>query len=552
MARSSCNGGGSIDPYFDGGITGTNMNMFYSPFKSHINEAISKLIILTISNRNIHQRIFRESDECLTASFGVILRVVYEEVVGKPPVPNKHITSQIQELEAKVRAQVYARADKIEVNVCKSEIYDLTMGRVLKKSEIFRLIGLLENPIKDIFSDSGFQGYTVAYGLGVKFISPEGKPVGFSLYRQYFARTAAQNIHYETENYEDAPIAHEIFNSLYEEQIEKGILGSFTSSKDAPTSLLEELVLDFYLANGIKIDVHPKEYLESYEAKADGVSIAGAFNTGGRYVQAFMTKKIGYNEAKLIVKTLNLLPKHLLKDVKTIKKKQDDALNLDGIIKGVVTLGYYTARTKKITMCASAEAPFNTHSEAYRYVYITTLLHETGESVWANLDQEKRDEFASISGWKSKEFGDYGHSVAKSDLRGHFLSHYSHASAPNDDFSEHFAFYVFHAEEFRAAALTSPAIKRKYEFIKSLFTSNEKAKEYPQISRMSIEEVNGKIEQEIKKHSMAEATFLDEIRIRKMEDDFKETKKNIKLNLEGEETETEINNRAVQEFLKNR
>ena len=524
----------SLDAYNAGGLTGVKEDVELVPFRNKIRQVFEKLILLAISNKRIHQQLFRESDECFTAAFGMILRKAYKEVTGKEPVYDKPIKTQVEQLSKQQELEVYKKAEELEKNLCRAKVYDLTMGRMLTTEEVFRLVALIEKPPDELFN--GFVGYTAAYGLGVGFIKEDGEIVDYSKYRGFFVQRATNIVYYEQVDLEkNAGTMSEIFNGIYEELIARAMGDVLVEGR--PQSLLEELRLDFYLATSIDLAIHPREYVEIHEhdpeKKGSGYDAYLHAFGGEKQVVARTTRKIGYEEARLITRTIKLLPKELLKDVKRITKDQDNYMTLEGIMAGMIKQGEYNARDKTITMMENAHAPFNTLTHAERYVYTTTLLHEIGESVWANLNEEQRAGFVAISGWDEKR----KHNIAKENLRTNFLSAYSHLSGPNDDFSEHFSFYVMHAQEFREAAERNEAIRRKYEFIKRIFTIGDKTTEYPQISELGIEELNGEIEQEIRTANIEEARALQEMGEEALLKEREERMARTKLTLEEAEIE---------------
>jgi len=505
-----------MDAYSLGGVTGRHEEIEFVPFRPRVRKAFERLILLAVSNRRIHQQVFRESEECFTASFGTILRMAYEDVAGKQPLIHIGIRTQAEQLPWEERRMVDAKAAGLEKNLCKAKIFDLTMGRMLSTEEVFRLIALIDKPPPCLFAEEGFTGYTGAYGLGVRFIRESGEVIAYSRYRDFFAQRAVNIVYGEqTEAEKSAGTMGELFGEVYE-GLMASAAGNAVEGREEPTSLLEDLRLELYLGCGIDLAVFPRERVHIREAdpeneESKGRALVSAFG-GVKQVEAYSTRKIGYEEAQAIVKALGLLPRELLAGIKRIEKEQDNMLTLEAIMQGMVQRASYNAGTKTIRICESPNAPFNTQNDIERYVYVTSLLHEAGESAWAGMAEGRRAEFAAISGWAPTGYGNERHDVPHDGLRSHFLSAYSHLSGPNDDFAEHFSFYVMHAEEFREKAASSPALAAKYAFLKSMFTLGGKATEYPKVCDLTIGELHGKIEQEIQRQGLLTAKALQEMK----------------------------------------
>ncbi len=543
LAAEKGRAGDTMDPYASGGVTGVHYDWELVPFRADVQDDFEKLIVLAISNRRIHERIFRDNDECFTAAFGVILRRAYRDVTGAAPLLNAPIQEQVYLLSPDIQKKVSARAREIERCVCMSEIYDITTERLLSPADIFRLIALVRNPPESIFSEGGFTGYAGAFGLGVRFISPEGSAMHHSSYRPYFMQGAIQNVYYEQSEIEgDCSTISEVFGQIVSEELAKANGRAMEGGE--PLSRLEEIRLDMYLRHGIEMAILPAEYLERFGQEPAGgnppsLSWGGAYMRGKSY-QAYYTRKIGYREALLISRLLEVVPQDMLGGVKRILKKEGDAFSIESMMRGMAVLGRYCPRDQTISIYEFPNSPFNTLSDVERYLYSATLLHEIGESVWVRLPDEKKEEFLSISGW-----GKDGHSVPDEGLRSHFLSSYSHRSEGNDDFSEHFAFFVLHGGEFREAASTRDALARKYGFIRSLFLACGSAGDYPQMSTHSIEEIHGLIEEKLKRMESATAASLFEQRMEDMAAASEDLKGRVRLTLE--EAEEELFGKADEE-----
>lgn len=534
LVRDRVGKGGSLDPYTDGGVTAAHLDFELVPFRPEVRQAFAQLVVLAISNRKIHQQLFRESDECFTAGFGAILRKAYGQVTDTVPLPTASIMTYVNSLDRDMRAKVERRARELEKNLCKAEIYDLTLKRMLSPEDVFRLIALIQSPPDELFCESGFAGYCGAYGFGVRFIRADGIPLCHRPYRPYFIRTAASNVYYETTDFDnDTPVVGEIFGMLRDEVAAKA--SENVIKEERPYSKLEEVRLDFYLSSGIDIALLPEEYLEVYEKEGRGQGDYISAHISAKSAQSYSTRKIGFEEATLISRTLGLLPKELLANIKRISKRESDFLSLESLMDGMVKLGQYSPAKKEITMFESPSRPFKTCGPLMRYLYSFTLIHEVGESVWANLAKEQKDGFRAISGWGSGAGGK--HCVPKEGLGSHFLSAYSHLMSDNDDFAEHFAFYVMHGAEFRAAASRHGPLEGKYAFIEALFTINGRALRYPQFHNLSIEGIHGQIDAELRRLSFAGGVALQEARMEKRLEETEDMRARIKLTLEEYEEE---------------
>ncbi len=528
---------GGLDPYSDGGITGAHLDLELVPFRPRIREAFRQLVVLAISNRKIHDRLFRESDECFTAAFGVILRKSFNEVTGALSLPASNIQAQVDSLDRGMRAAVLRRAGELESNLCKAQIYDLTLGRILSPEDVFRLVALIQKPPGELFQEGGFSGYSAAYGFGVRFAGADGSFIGHSPYRAHYVRTAASNIHYETEEFEnDTSVISELFETLHMEEIAKTCGGMIEGGRQY--SRLEELRLDLFVSTGIELAFYPRQYLETY--CKEGCSTPGPAKwTGAREsakpVQSFTTRKIGFEEASLISETLKVLPREMLSGVKRISKKESSLLSIASIASGMLKLGEYSPSTMEITMFENPDAPFNTGGGLMRYLYAFTLVHEVGESVWANMDEAQRAEYSRISGWGEGPGGRHG--VSDDLLNSHFLSAYSFQTGPNDDFAEHFAFYVLHAGEFRQRTEESGALGEKYAFLERAFTVSGKPVRYPQLCNATIKEVHGDLEKEVKRYDFAAAVALQDKRIDDRIMETEDIRARIKISLEEYEEE---------------
>ena len=86
------------------------------------------------------------------------------------------------------------------------------------------------------------------------------------------------------------------------------------------------------------------------------------------------------------------------------------------------------------------------------------ILHEKSHYIWqCYLDQNTKDDWATIGGWYEDPLSSTGWSTSKTT---EFVSAYAHLKNPNEDFSESVSYYVENADALKSRSM------QKYEFIR--------------------------------------------------------------------------------------
>jgi hypothetical protein len=493
------------DPYTSGGLTGANEDAEIVPFKPKAKKIMEKLILLTISNKRLHENLFRSNDGSLPVCFGLLMRTAYEKVKGSRSDPKSSCVGLAQNLDTDEAKRFYETYDALQKSLASALIHDLALDRTLSEFETFRLVSILERVPAPLLESKPFVGYAVPYGLGVSFIDHEGEHLDYVPYRKLFATDAVHNIYYEKEDItKHNRTASEIFYSLMADLSRK--TESAHLHGRIPLSVAEEAWMECFTELGIDLIVHPKRSYESVDDGSGKSMLYTSFGAAASRVLSLTSGKFGAAESRQITRTLRLLPKELLAHVKSIVKEKKSHFLPEALLSGLDKLGSYTPGTKSITMYEDPRNPYRTYGKEEGYVYSETLLHEVGESIWANLSDNEKAAFASITGWEPEGKSGWKRPM-DAPVSQHFLTFYSHyANNPGDDFSEHFAIYVMHGEEFRKMTDSSEPLAKKYEFIKKVFTSEQgDSLEYPKLSDLSIREMHGELQKEIKRRSMKEA-----------------------------------------------
>lgn len=485
----------TVDPnrdwggYAQLGVTEAPGTLEHVPF-GRSREIITELLSLSITNYRLHERVWNSADSALIDGIGRLDRLAIMRATGT--ADSRPISQLISSLSANQR-RIFEKEQKAINNlIATSLVVDVQNGNILHPSEIIKLLGLLDQlPVGWLTDNRPFQGFFTPFGPGVLFMDGEGEPQQYRPYSPYYLRQSLQGVYYESVSSErENKTMALIFNQL-SSHAHALAMRSIDESCDDP-SLLEGVVADLKLRFNINLHIKP---LMNFVTDQNWIDAYG--NKGKKSVQEIGIK-VGYYEAKQILNTLQLVPREMLARVRDIVKINSGHFPLEEILNGITKLADFNKDGGVLRIYQDGEFPFYGLSEAGRALYSYVLLHEVAHGVWEDLTTEE------IAAWKDISWSPAG-SVPQD-----FLTFYSRTIDSEEDFTEHFASFVLHGEEFRHATVDNEALRRKYEVMKNVFRRiGGGDREYPQISSFTLRQIHGELEQEIKKRSFREAVEIE-------------------------------------------
>jgi hypothetical protein len=480
----------SEDAYKSGGFTGVRENQEFVKFRPDVKDAFGKLILLCISNRRVYERMF-DDNECVHIGQGNISRTAYKMIFGRDPL-EKHesVNSAIESLKPSEREKFSKKLDELEKNLLHSRIFDITFERNLELSEIYKIIGLLDH--MPVSFEKPFSGYLVPYSVGVQVLGQDKSLLESVPFHPFYAKELVNNIYHEQKDIKkDNKTVTKIFEALK----------LFASDKiGSNLSTVEKMKISILQKYGIDISILPETEVGEILDKRERIFLM-------MRATVRQNRKIGYDEMLHIKSIISKVPVHLLGNIKSITKDGDDVYSIKNIMDGRAEAGTYNIIDKEITLYERPESVYGCFNKLYKQIYSHVLAHEIGESIWASLSKEQKEEWTEISQWKktTDENGYEMNGVEKAYRPQHFLTFYSRISSVNDDFSDHFAIYLLQGREFKEKAARYKPLGKKYAFLMKLFTIGDKVIEHLEASEFTIEQITGKFEREIQKQSIEEA-----------------------------------------------
>ena len=374
----------------------------------------------------------------------------------------------------------------------------------MPEEDVFKLVGILERVPAFLIAEQPFVGFIQPYGVCVRFYTPEGELVEECALSSFHRREAVLSLHAETTQggKENRTIA-DLFKDLTVRTHSK-ILKEYEENPQSQLSILETAATDLWLQGGISLEVLGTPVIERTVSgvRRSLFTMREKILTGKQFTVNF-TAKIGVDEARQYIKTLKFLPMKLLRNVKIVRKKQSPNVDIESLMAGVTTEGYYIAKDQSITMLETSRENYPDMSAKRKARRSHALVHEVGESVWDELSDAERQKWTAIS-WPASK---------RRRLDKHFLTQYSYYVNERDDYSEHFALYILHGPEFREAAAAAGPLKKKYAFIRKMIHARFGVPvEYPKIIPWTIEQIHGALRQEARKQMELEEAWLEEVR----------------------------------------
>ena len=341
-----------------------------------------------------------------------------------------------------------------------------------------------------------FTGFIKPYGVCVNFIAPDGKIVETCPFSPVHGRDAVETLHAESqdsgrENRTIAFLFRELFLSAQGNVMDKG------AQDPLNLSLLEATAMKLWVERHVVLQPLPAWSLVQVR---DWSKDLLNYTITSKDVVTRLTSKIGFQEAQQIVMTLSLPAVKLLERVKRVVKTQNIS-SLAAMTEGMAIEGTYDAGSGTITLMEFIEMLYPDVPPMKKAVRSFTLLHECGEAVWTMLPESDKEQWKKVS-WPR---------TAGKKVEKHFLTFYAHHKDEKEDFCDHFAAYILHGPEFRMAAASARPLKRKYRLMRSIIENlTGTSPEFPRFIPWTIREMQGALEQEIKRMELKDAIELEE------------------------------------------
>ena len=526
------------DPYAVLGITGHRLGMNTTEYHEKVRKMIAALVPLMMSNKRLYEKVRRASTESLQVGVGRIAALALERCAAEGAVKSDNVQSGIDALGPQQKDAYHRERASLDRKIALASVYDGSRNLVKMHAEdVYCLIGILHHVPACLIAEEPFEGFIQPYGLDVRFFASDGTLVESCALSPVHTREGMLSLHDEmTDGSGDNRTVAALMKKL-KTAAQGKILDAF-KEKDADVSTLEETAMDLWLQRGPTLEVLGLPVIRSTVGGRirdvfANVRVEKLFTGKRTVVDANM--KIGADEAAHFLKTLALLPRELLKRVKAVRKVQDMRMDLRSIMTGMSTEGTYMPKTKTITISESVDMRFPLMSPMAKAARSFTIIHEAGEALWTELAKTEQSAWKSIS-WKGDE--------KTGPVEEHFLTHYAHHVGSRDDFCEHFAAYVLHADEFRGKAQTSQPLLRKYECIRDIIEKRAgKAIEYPMLVPWTLEQIHGELEKEVSEKSIVEAWDTIERNAEALEEQAKDTidevRKSFETLVEDEQREQE-------------
>lgn len=478
------------DIYSYMGITGANETIVTSPYKPEVKKVIAELIPLLVTNFRLHERLWTSErvDSALADGFGKVDRLALERALGTiaSPMPLSEI---IQQLPAAERSRFDAVKLGLEDIIGKSTIADLHNNTVLDLRDTVKLLGLLER-IPGVLLDTAepFTGYFIVYGPGLLFLDEEGHSKEYVPYNPYYLREVLQGLYTEQVDIskDNATMAY-LFNALADQAV--GITMAEAEDTGEDPSPLEGIRIDLKLQYNMDAVVNPHLALRIAQDWGDISS------RNPKKVAVEPHYKFGLQELQQLQGLLKLLPRDMVMGVKQLRKDNySTEFPIQAMLTGLMVLGKFYEATGALLVVQHEDMSFLQFSQEARELRAFTIIHELGHNVWRKLTPAQQEAWANIN-WLPE-----GSIKMQGNLEDNFLTSYSHQKNAVEDFCEHFAAYVLHADEFRGRNTRGAVLQDKYRQLKTLFSQFAgEEKEYPQIATRTLEQITGYVNQEVQR-----------------------------------------------------
>ncbi len=484
----------SVGPHSYLGMTGVDDYLEHVPWKAAVRRQIRALVPLMISNGRLYECLWHSCQEGLQVGFGKVSAEAYRQEFGPDSLRDvPDFALHLNRLGPRERDRFESRRDRLERQVFSATVFDLVRGVTMRKDELFRLVAILQK-IPRCLADGEvpFFGYVSPYGTGLKFIDQSGTVVEYIPYSSWYIRESVVLFHGEVDDLgRDNRTVSMFFDRLKRQAEEQVVSATFEQGLDL--SLLEDIHHDLWLKYGFRLEIATRENIKGIH---DFVRDMGAVGISPKHHRVRLNIKFSFKQAQDIQNLVRLLPPVMFRNIKSVVKYNIAILPLDMVMSGMFNIGQYVAETKCVELYHQYDEPYNELPPSRQAFYGFVFIHEVAESLWNELTADEREEYRSIS-WSGGK---------PENLDGHFLTWYSHAKHERDDFCDHFACYVLHAEEFRQKAAASGHLLSKYRFFKKFFLRLAGvAVEYPAVLNWTIEELHGALNQEAARLAMKDA-----------------------------------------------
>lgn len=478
------------DPYMHVGITGVNADneaVVDVDFRGEVKKLIEELVPLIVKSQRLFERIWDGSPVSMQDGFSKMDRVALSKVLGRDIDSSETVASVVGNL-TKEQLLLFAQTKKdVDNRLGENIVVNPMTGMVFEPKDLVRLVGLLGETPAVLFGDKPFEGYVVAQATGVLFIDTSSGSRDYYPFYPYYIREALQGLHYETI---DVSKYHNVVAAIFmdvERAVEDSVFEEAAKDGDDP-SILEGLKLDSKFRFGVDFRVNPNLAV----VRNTGLD----FFYGGKLKRREANYKMSVDEMKHMMAVLRLVPKEFLTNVKSIRKELGDGMKLEEFLLGISEAGHYDRFSREIVMIQHPNRHWGILRPEDKAMYTFTALHEIAHSAWILLNEEDRMGWLTLSGAEG---------INKTVDPTGFLTPYS-KSSPEEDFAEHMAAYIFHADEFRQKTQEDSILEAKYLFLKELFVKiSGQAREYPQISPYTLIELHGYVEQLVAKRELEDA-----------------------------------------------
>lgn len=474
-------------------------NFYYDvetvPYDRLAQESIAQLIPLTISSGRLYERVFLESTESLSVGMGKVSAYVGKKLGAWDE--SRSVEDNVSDIRGEQRKVFNTERRRALQRIMSHQLYDPVRTTSVQGKETVKLIGILDEIPECLLNESHLQGFIVPSGTTLQLYDHEGTLLSSTNYSKHYSRLALQGMYEESiDDKKENRTMLELAQRLMKKSNQR-VLQMFQSDQEAELSTIEEIMVDCWLQFSVTLAALPELNIQDASTMCDN------HHRVGRYHFAQTTMKIGAKESAQYYQTLKLLGKELLTGIQLMQKHQAYSRSLRSMTTGMATVGQYELAKKKVSIYEFEDIQFTNLTEIAQAERSMTILHECGESLWAQLAAEIQHRWQKIS-WQEDE------SKAKNrqSKQRHFLTSYSQQNA-KEDFCEHFACYVLHGPEFRHQAKGEDSrsiLAQKYRLIGeviSLYAGKEK--KYGKVIPWSIEEINGAVQQKIEEKSIEEA-----------------------------------------------
>jgi|GEM_PF-6692789 len=473
------------------GISGKSTQYELIPFSRNVNQIIKAIILLSINDEDLLNRIWKEQDIIPFQRGDALLLKSF--IANRPNQFKFHEQKRLEEMLSD-RDITHEQLDEVRKKVCdyfsQIKVENKNVEGVI---DFVKLIGILSRVPNFVQEEQPFKGYAKLYGPKMDFISESGIVIDSVPLDEYLIQNTSYQFH---DRMSDISSKNEVMKELMDEMKKK------VGNAVAGTHLLapDEVQLRILERYGIFIPTG----VDSKKRKFDATEIMTRGYTETETVERSI--KFGLDELLMIEHVLEFLPKGATKHVRSIFKEVSDANTLFSIQKGFLKAGHYDCTRKRIVISSPCESPIvvgdldvgrikkdlsvkslkslkihEEHLDYHRAQYKHTLLHEIAESIYANLNQESINEWLKIESEIPKE----------KNLSKSFLTSYAKESV-SEDFCETFAIYFTHPDEFRARAEKSPILEKKYDFMKKIWSSDGVEREFEEAeTKIKIERLHG-------------------------------------------------------------